>query len=105
MLGQPIYMLIPEVVGFELKGKLSDGATATDLVLTVMGNNERHDLVNSVALAGGRFRAVLAQQSHSGRGRGGHRARPQLRRNRAGPRTGQGHESIIVRECTDKTGK
>lgn len=35
MLGQPITMLIPEVVGFELKGKLSEGATATDLVLVV----------------------------------------------------------------------
>ncbi|MCL4136432.1 UNVERIFIED_CONTAM: hypothetical protein GTU68_019807 [Idotea baltica] len=34
MLGQPIYMLLPEVVGFELKGKLAPGATATDLVLT-----------------------------------------------------------------------
>ena len=35
MLGQPISMLLPEVVGFKLKGKLSEGATATDLVLTV----------------------------------------------------------------------
>ncbi len=34
MLGQPIYMLLPEVVGFELVGKLAAGATATDLVLT-----------------------------------------------------------------------
>ncbi len=35
MLGQPITMLIPEVVGFELTGRLAEGATATDLVLTV----------------------------------------------------------------------
>jgi len=35
MLGQPISMLIPEVVGFEIKGKLKEGTTATDLVLTV----------------------------------------------------------------------
>jgi aconitase A len=35
MLGQPITMLIPQVVGFELKGRLAEGATATDLVLTV----------------------------------------------------------------------
>ncbi len=35
MLGQPIYMLLPEVVGFELTGRLTEGATATDLVLTV----------------------------------------------------------------------
>jgi aconitate hydratase len=35
MLGQPVSMLIPEVVGFKLDGKLPEGATATDLVLTV----------------------------------------------------------------------
>ncbi|KAB7627506.1 aconitate hydratase AcnA [Alkalilimnicola sp. S0819] len=35
MLGQPISMLIPQVVGFRLTGKLAEGATATDLVLTV----------------------------------------------------------------------
>ena len=35
MLGQPIYMLLPEVVGMKLTGKLPAGATATDLVLTV----------------------------------------------------------------------
>ncbi|MEZ6100190.1 MAG: aconitate hydratase AcnA [Pirellulaceae bacterium] len=35
MLGQPLYMLMPEVVGFELTGQLGPGATATDLVLTV----------------------------------------------------------------------
>ncbi len=36
MLGQPISMLIPQVVGFRLKGRLSEGATATDLVLRVV---------------------------------------------------------------------
>ena len=36
MLGQPISMLIPEVIGFELKNKLPEGTTATDLVLTVV---------------------------------------------------------------------
>ncbi len=35
MLGQPISMLVPQVVGFRLVGELSEGATATDLVLTV----------------------------------------------------------------------
>jgi aconitate hydratase len=35
MLGQPIYMLMPQVVGFKLVGKLPEGATATDLVLVV----------------------------------------------------------------------
>jgi aconitate hydratase len=36
MLGQPISMLIPEVVGFEVEGKLTEGTTATDLVLTIV---------------------------------------------------------------------
>ena len=36
LLGQPIIMLIPEVIGFKLHGKLPPGATATDLVLTVV---------------------------------------------------------------------
>ena len=36
MLGQPVSMLIPEVVGFKLTGKLAEGITATDLVLTVV---------------------------------------------------------------------
>lgn len=35
MLGQPISMLIPEVIGFELRGELKEGVTATDLVLTI----------------------------------------------------------------------
>ncbi len=35
MLGQPVSMLIPEVIGFKLSGKLNEGITATDLVLTV----------------------------------------------------------------------
>src|SRR6185436_3485587 len=35
MLGQPLFMLMPEVVGMELTGELAPGATATDLVLTV----------------------------------------------------------------------
>lgn len=36
MLGQPIYMLVPEVIGFKLEGKLNEGVTATDLALTVV---------------------------------------------------------------------
>src|SRR5262245_16550777 len=35
MLGQPVTMLIPQVIGFKLTGQLKAGATATDLVLTV----------------------------------------------------------------------
>ena len=36
MLGQPISMLIPEVIGFEVRNKMPEGTTATDLVLTVV---------------------------------------------------------------------
>ncbi len=46
MLGQPIYMLLPEVVGFRLTGKLPEGATATDLVLTVTQMLRKHGVVN-----------------------------------------------------------
>ncbi len=45
MLGQPIYMLIPEVVGFKLTGKLCEGATATDLVLRVTQMLREHGVV------------------------------------------------------------
>ena len=45
MLGQPIYMLTPEVVGFKLSGRLPEGATATDLVLTVTQMLRAHKVV------------------------------------------------------------
>ena len=45
MLGQPLSMLIPQVVGFELTGALHEGATATDLVLTVTEILRRHGVV------------------------------------------------------------
>ena len=45
MLGQPISMLIPEVVGFRLTGELRDGVTATDLVLTVTEMLRRQGVV------------------------------------------------------------
>ena len=45
MLGQPVSMLIPQVVGFRLTGRLPEGATATDLVLTVVEMLRRHGVV------------------------------------------------------------
>ncbi len=45
MLGQPMSMLIPQVVGFRLTGKLPEGATATDLVLTVTQMLRAHGVV------------------------------------------------------------
>jgi aconitate hydratase len=46
MLGQPISMVIPEVVGFKLTGRLKEGATATDLVLTVTQMLRKKGVVN-----------------------------------------------------------
>ena len=45
MLGQPVSMLIPQVVGFRLTGKLAEGATATDLVLTITQMLRRRGVV------------------------------------------------------------
>jgi aconitate hydratase len=45
MLGQPVSMLIPRVVGFKLTGQLPDGATATDLVLTITEMLRQHGVV------------------------------------------------------------
>jgi aconitate hydratase len=45
MLGQPVSMLIPRVVGFKLSGSLPDGATATDLVLTITELLRQHGVV------------------------------------------------------------
>ena len=46
MLGQPVYMLIPEVVGFRLTGTLPEGATATDLVLRITEILREYGVVN-----------------------------------------------------------
>ena len=45
MLGQPVSMLIPEVVGFKLTGRLTEGVTATDLVLTATNMLRKHGVV------------------------------------------------------------
>ena len=46
MLGQPVSMLIPEVVGFKLTGRMTEGTTATDLVLKVVQMLRKHGVVN-----------------------------------------------------------
>ncbi|MDP1932793.1 MAG: aconitate hydratase AcnA [Gammaproteobacteria bacterium] len=46
MLGQPMAMVIPQVVGFRVEGRLRDGVTATDLVLTVAQKLRQHGVVN-----------------------------------------------------------
>ncbi|MDQ6972513.1 MAG: aconitate hydratase AcnA [Mariprofundaceae bacterium] len=45
MLGQPVSMLVPKVVGFELSGAMPEGATATDLVLTIVEMLRAHGVV------------------------------------------------------------
>src|SRR5690606_21361966 len=45
MLGQPVYFLTPDVIGVEFKGRLPEGATATDLVLTVTEMLRREKVV------------------------------------------------------------
>ena len=47
MLGQPIYLVMPQVVGFRLTGKLPEGSTATDLVLTVTQILRSHGVVEN----------------------------------------------------------
>jgi aconitate hydratase len=48
MLGQPVSMLIPKVVGVKLTGKLPEGATATDLVLTIVEMLRKHGVVGKL---------------------------------------------------------
>jgi aconitate hydratase len=48
MLGQPVSMLLPQVVGFKLEGELPQGATATDLVLTVTEMLREHGVVSKL---------------------------------------------------------
>jgi aconitate hydratase len=65
MLGQPIYMLLPEVVGFKLTGKLPEGATATDLVLTVTQMLRKHGVVGKFVefFGGGLATMTLADRA------------------------------------------
>ncbi len=65
MLGQPMYMLLPEVVGMELTGTLPEGATATDLVLTVTQMLRKHGVVNKFVefFGGGMAQMSLADRA------------------------------------------
>ena len=66
MLGQPVSMLIPRVVGFKLTGELPDGSTATDLVLTITEMLRKHGVVGKfVEFYGtGRRRRAAGQPRH-----------------------------------------
>jgi aconitate hydratase len=65
MLGQPLYMLMPEVVGMKLTGKLASGATATDLVLRVTEILRKEGVVNKFVefFGGGVSRMSLADRA------------------------------------------
>ncbi len=60
MLGQPVYFLTPDVVGFELTGRLREGCTATDLVLTVTEILRSHKVVGKFVEFFGEGTASLA---------------------------------------------
>lgn len=60
MLGQPVYILTPDVVGVELKGKLREGVTATDLVLTITERLRREKVVGKFVEFCGEGTASLA---------------------------------------------
>ena len=60
MLGQPVYILTPDVVGVELQGKLPEGATATDLVLTITEMLRREKVVGKFVEFFGEGTASLA---------------------------------------------
>src|SRR6185295_6314171 len=60
MLGQPYYMLTPEVLGFKLTGRLPAGATATDLVLTVTQILRKHGVVGKFVEFHGEGLAALS---------------------------------------------
>ncbi|MDO9148373.1 MAG: aconitate hydratase [Hydrogenophaga sp.] len=60
MLGQPVYFLMPDVVGFEMTGCLREGVTATDLVLTVTELLRRHKVVGKFVEFFGEGTASLA---------------------------------------------
>jgi aconitate hydratase len=60
MLGQPVYFLTPDVIGVELKGKLNEGITATDLVLTVTEMLRREKVVGKFVEFFGEGTATLA---------------------------------------------
>jgi len=63
MLGQPMSMLIPQVIGFRLTGELQEGATATDLVLTVTEMLRRHGVVGKFVEFYGEGLANLPRRS------------------------------------------
>ncbi|MFI5371974.1 MAG: aconitate hydratase AcnA [Candidatus Eisenbacteria bacterium] len=60
MLGQPLYLLSPQVVGFKLEGRLKDGVTATDLVLTVTQMLRRKGVVDKFVEFYGRGLASMS---------------------------------------------
>ena len=69
MLGQPVYFLTPDVVGVELKGRLAEGITATDLVLTVTEMLRKEKVVGKFVEFFGEGTASLAVPDRAARTR------------------------------------
>jgi aconitate hydratase len=84
MLGQPLYMLVPEVVGVRLSGELPEGATATDLVLTVTQMLRKHGVVGKFVEFFGTGRP-RHHREHGARVRGDGRLLPGGRRDAGVP--------------------
>ncbi len=76
MLGQPVSMLVPQVVGFKLSGTLREGATATDLVLTVTEMLRRKGVVGKFV----EFYGARPGQPAAGRPRHDRQHGPRVRR-------------------------
>ena len=94
MLGQPISMLIPEVIGFRLTGKLREGVTATDLVLTVTERLRRAGVVGKFVEffgAGPRQSAARGSRHHRQHGAGIWRDLRLLPHRRGDARLSRGH--------------
>ena len=87
MLGQPISMLIPKVVGFRLTGELPAGATATDLVLTITEMLRKHGVVGKfVEFHGEGVAAVPGGQPGHDRQHVARSSAPPARSSRSTPR-------------------
>ncbi len=97
MLGQPVSMLIPQVVGFKLTGELPQGATATDMVLTITEILRKHGVVGKFveffgdAVAGGAAGQPRHDRQHEPRVRLDGRDLPDRRRDPALPAADRAH--------------
>jgi len=102
MLGQPVYFLTPDVVGFELTGSLREGVTATDLVLTITEILRKAKVVGKFVefFGEGTASLPLPDRADPGGGAGGRRPRLSPRHRPSGAhRQGRGPPALRHRHC------